>query len=65
MGVLMVFQAMDAAGKDSTIRAVMTGLNPAGCQVSEFKRPTDAEYDFDFSLALSATIASTRPYWHI
>jgi PPK2 family polyphosphate:nucleotide phosphotransferase len=46
--VLLVFQAMDAAGKDSTIRAVMQGINPAGCQVFNFKRPTSNELDHDF-----------------
>ena len=46
--VLLVFQAMDAAGKDGTIRAVMTGVNPAGCQVASFKRPSDIELDHDF-----------------
>jgi PPK2 family polyphosphate:nucleotide phosphotransferase len=46
--LLLVFQAMDAAGKDSTIRAVMQGINPAGCQVFRFGRPTELEYDHDF-----------------
>lgn len=46
--VLLVFQAMDAAGKDSTIRAVMQGVNPAGCQVFSFKKPTELELDHDF-----------------
>ena len=46
--VLLVFQAMDAAGKDSTIRAVMTGVNPAGCQVYSFKQPSSEELDHDF-----------------
>ena len=46
--VLLVFQAMDAAGKDSTIRAVMRGINPAGCQVFSFKRPSSLELDHDF-----------------
>lgn len=46
--VLLIFQAMDAAGKDSTIRAVLTGINPAGCQVHSFKRPTPEELDHDF-----------------
>jgi len=39
---------MDAAGKDSTIRAVMTGINPAGCQVFSFKQPSHEELDHDF-----------------
>jgi polyphosphate kinase 2 (PPK2 family) len=38
--VLLVFQAMDAAGKDSTIRAVLRGINPQGCQVFSFKQPS-------------------------
>jgi PPK2 family polyphosphate:nucleotide phosphotransferase len=46
--LLLVFQAMDAAGKDSTIRAVMSGINPAGCQVYSFKKPTPKELDHDF-----------------
>ena len=46
--VLLVFQGMDAAGKDSTIRAVMRGINPAGCQVFNFKRPSSEELDHDF-----------------
>lgn len=46
--VLLVFQAMDSAGKDGTIRAVLSGLNPAGCQVSSFKQPSQEELDHDF-----------------
>jgi PPK2 family polyphosphate:nucleotide phosphotransferase len=46
--VLLVFQAMDAAGKDSTIRAVLSGVNPAGCQVYSFKQPSKLELDHDF-----------------
>ncbi len=46
--VLLVFQAMDAAGKDSTIRAVLRGINPQGCQVSSFKQPSREELDHDF-----------------
>ncbi len=46
--VLLVFQAMDAAGKDSTIRAVMQGVDPAGCQVFSFKKPSSLELDHDF-----------------
>ncbi len=46
--VLLIFQAMDAAGKDSTIRAVMTGINPAGCQVYSFKKPSERELAHDF-----------------
>jgi len=46
--MLLIFQAMDAAGKDSTIRAVMEGINPAGCQVFSFKKPTSRDLDHDF-----------------
>ena len=46
--VLLVFQAMDAAGKDSTIRAVMQGVDPSGCQVFSFKKPSSLELDHDF-----------------
>jgi PPK2 family polyphosphate:nucleotide phosphotransferase len=46
--LLVVFQAMDAAGKDSTIRAVMSGVDPSGCQVSSFKQPSSLELDHDF-----------------
>jgi PPK2 family polyphosphate:nucleotide phosphotransferase len=46
--LLLIFQAMDAAGKDGTIRAVMSGINPAGCQVFSFKQPTEEELDHDF-----------------
>jgi len=47
-GVLLVFQAMDAAGKDGTIKHVMSGINPQGCQVSSFKSPSSTELDHDF-----------------
>ena len=46
--LLLVFQAMDAAGKDSTIRAILKGVNPAGCQVFSFKQPSAEELDHDF-----------------
>jgi PPK2 family polyphosphate:nucleotide phosphotransferase len=46
--VLLIFQGMDAAGKDSTIRAVTEGINPAGCQVFSFKKPSQKEIDHDF-----------------
>ncbi|MEH6709997.1 MAG: ADP-polyphosphate phosphotransferase [Paraglaciecola polaris] len=46
--VLIIFQAMDAAGKDSAIRHVMSGVNPQGCQVHSFKHPSESELDHDF-----------------
>jgi PPK2 family polyphosphate:nucleotide phosphotransferase len=47
-GVLLIFQAMDAAGKDGAIAHVMSGVNPQGCQVSSFKAPSAEEIDHDF-----------------
>ena len=46
--LLIVLQAMDAAGKDSTIKHVMSGLNPQGCEVHSFKMPSEEEIDHDF-----------------
>ncbi len=46
--LLVIFQAMDAAGKDGTIKHVMSGLNPQGCQVFSFKAPSAEERDHDF-----------------
>lgn len=46
--VLLIFQAMDAAGKDSTIRAVLRGIDPAGSQFHSFKQPSTEELDHDF-----------------
>jgi PPK2 family polyphosphate:nucleotide phosphotransferase len=46
--LLLIFQAMDAAGKDGAIRHVMSGVNPQGCQVTSFKHPGGAELDHDF-----------------
>lgn len=46
--VLIIFQAMDAAGKDGTIKHVMSGVNPQGCQVYSFKQPSKEELDHDY-----------------
>jgi PPK2 family polyphosphate:nucleotide phosphotransferase len=46
--VLLIFQAMDAAGKDGTIKHVMSGINPQGCQVFSFKAPSNEELDHDY-----------------
>ncbi len=46
--VLLIFQAMDAAGKDGVIKHVMSGVNPQGCQVVSFKVPSDEELDHDY-----------------
>ena len=54
--VLLVFQAMDAGGKDSMIRAVMEGINPAGCQVFSFKKPSSTDLDHDFLWRTSCSL---------
>src|ERR1700748_3814157 len=46
--VLLIFQGMDAAGKDSAIKSVFEGVNPQGCEVTSFKEPTTHELDHDF-----------------
>jgi polyphosphate kinase 2 (PPK2 family) len=46
--LLLIFQGMDAAGKDGAIRHVMSGVNPQGCQVSSFKQPSADELEHDF-----------------
>ncbi|NEU07262.1 polyphosphate kinase 2 family protein [Flavihumibacter sp. R14] len=46
--LLIIFQAMDAGGKDSAIEHVMSGINPQGCQVFSFKQPSSEEYEHDF-----------------
>src|SRR5689334_7552752 len=47
-GVLLIFQAMDAAGKDGAIKHVMSGVNPQGCQVYSFKAPSSEDLNHDF-----------------
>lgn len=47
-GVLLIFQAMDAAGKDGAIKQVFSGINPQGCQVTSYKAPSSEELDHDF-----------------
>ncbi len=56
--LLLIFQGIDAAGKDGAIRHVMSGVNPQGCQVSSFKQPSAEELEHDF---LWRTTASCRP----
>ena len=62
--VLLIFQAMDAAGKDSTIRAVTRGVNPAGFQVCSFKQPSKLELDHDFLWRSADCFARKRAYWY-
>jgi hypothetical protein len=58
--VLLIFQAMDAAGKDSTIKHVMSGVNPQGCDVHAFKAPSTEELDHDFPVAHEPPTAAPR-----
>jgi len=58
--VLLIFQAMDAAGKDGAIKHVMSGVNPQGCQVFSFKAPTSEDLDHDY-VALHEMFARARP----
>jgi PPK2 family polyphosphate:nucleotide phosphotransferase len=54
--ILLILQAMDAAGKDSTIKHVMSGVNPQGCQVNSFKAPSPEELQHDFLLRTSRAL---------
>ena len=63
--VLLVFQAMDAAGKDSTIKHVMSGVNPQGCQVYSFKAPSDEELDHDYLWRSMKSPARARAHRHL
>jgi PPK2 family polyphosphate:nucleotide phosphotransferase len=54
--VLLIFQALDAAGKDGVIKHVMSGLNPQGCEVHSFKAPSTEELDHDFLWRTSRTL---------
>jgi PPK2 family polyphosphate:nucleotide phosphotransferase len=55
-GLLLIFQAMDAAGKDGAIKHVMSGINPQGCQVYSFKSPSPEELDHDFMWRTSKSL---------
>jgi polyphosphate kinase 2 (PPK2 family) len=57
--LLLVFQAMDAAGKDGTIKHVMSGVNPQGCQVLSFKQPSAEELSHDFLWRYAKCVPST------
>jgi polyphosphate kinase 2 (PPK2 family) len=56
--LLVVFQALDAAGKDSTIEHVMSGVNPQGVQVVSFRQPSSEELDHDFLWRISRALPS-------
>ena len=63
--VLVVFQAMDAAGKDGTIKHVMSGVNPQGCQVYSFRKPTEEELDHNFLWRCMKVLPRTWPDRHL
>ena len=63
--VLLIFQAMDAAGKDGAIKHVMSGINPQGCQVYSFKQPSTEELDHDFLWRCVESAARARPHRHL
>ena len=63
--VLLIFQAMDAAGKDGAIKHVMSGVNPQGCQVFSFKHPSAAELEHDFLWRSTREPAGARPDRHL
>jgi PPK2 family polyphosphate:nucleotide phosphotransferase len=54
--ILLIFQAMDAAGKDGVIKHVMSGVNPQGCQVTSFKQPSSEELDHDYMWRASRAV---------
>jgi PPK2 family polyphosphate:nucleotide phosphotransferase len=56
--VLLIFQAMDSAGKDSAIKHVMSGVNPQGCEVHSFKAPTSEDLDHDYMWRCSKRVPS-------
>jgi hypothetical protein len=58
--MLLIFQAMDAAGKDSTIKHVMSGVDPLGCQVYSFKAPSAEELDHDVAPLASGMLSTPR-----
>jgi polyphosphate kinase 2 (PPK2 family) len=58
--LLIILQAMDAAGKDSAIKHVMSGLNPQGCQVWSFKSPTDEELEHDYLWRSARVVPGSR-----
>ena len=63
--VLLIFQAMDAAGKDGAIKHVMSGVNPQGCQVYSFKAPTSEDLDHDYLWRCMKCLPGARPHRHL
>ena len=63
--LLLIFQAMDAAGKDGAIKHVMSGVNPQGCQVFSFKHPSAEELEHDFLWRTTRALARARAHRHL
>ena len=63
--ILLIFQAMDAAGKDGVIKHVMSGVNPQGCQVYSFKQPSAEELDHDFLWRTNKCLPGARAHRHL
>ncbi len=62
--VLLVFQGMDAAGKDSVVKHVMSGVNPQGCEVHSFKAPSAEEIEHDFLWRIDKSVPGARTDRH-
>ncbi len=63
--MLLVFQGMDAAGKDSAIKSIFDGVNPQGCEVTSFKQPSTQELDHDFLWRSMIALPRARPHRHL
>ena len=63
--LLLIFQGMDAAGKDGAIRHVMSGVNPQGCQVFSFKQPSAEELEHDFLWRTTCRASGARADRHL
>jgi len=63
--VLIILQAMDAAGKDGLIKHVMAGVNPQGCQVHAFKQPSEEELNHELHVAQQYKTSRGRSNWHL
>jgi polyphosphate kinase 2 (PPK2 family) len=62
--VLLIFQAMDAAGKDGAIKHVMSGVNPQGCEVYSFKSPSSEDLDHDYLWRCMKCLPNPGTHWN-
>ena len=63
--MLLIFQGMDASGKDFAIKSVFDGVDPQGCEVTAFKQPSSLELDHDFLWRSRDRAAAARPHRHL